>query len=63
MCNVDPGYSGRPLSGILQSLIDRYGAMCPINVIGDFKVQLPTKDILHICWYKAGGFNKHSNII
>ena len=47
----------------LQSLVDQFGAMCPMYIIGDFNVQLPSKNVLHKSWYKSQGFNKNSRIM
>ena len=47
----------------IQSVINQYGALCPIYVLGDFNAQLPKKDILHRNWYKTAGYNKNSRIL
>ncbi len=48
---------------IIQSVVDRYGALCPVNIMGDFNVQLPSDDILHKSWYRTSKFNSHSKIM
>ena len=48
---------------ILQTIIDQYGATCPIHILGDINVQLPASDILNKSWFKVKGFNKHSRIM
>ena len=45
---------------ILQSVIDKYGALAPLKVFGDFNVQLPNKAKLHKHWFKGKGYTKHS---
>ena len=48
---------------VLQSVIDEYAAVSPIHIIGDLNVRLPNEQMLHINWYKKGGYNRHSNIL
>jgi exonuclease III len=51
---------------ILQSSVDHYGSLAPIQILGDFNVQLPNDDLdilKNKHWYKASGFNKHSLIM
>ena len=48
---------------VLQSVIDDYGALCPLKIFGDLNVQLPKNKILNRLWYKQPGFNPHCSIM
>lgn len=42
------------------SVINQYGALCPLYILGDFNAQLPYKSLLHKHW---SGYNKNSRIL
>ncbi len=44
-------------------LIEQYGALCPVYILGDLNVQVPDMAVLHKKWYKSKGYNKHSKIV
>ena len=48
---------------VLQSVIEQFGAICPIHIIGDLNAQLPKRRLLHRLWYRLPGFNTHSSIL
>ena len=48
---------------MLQSVIEQFGAICPIHIIGDLNAQLPKRRLLHRRWYRLPGFNTHSSIL
>ena len=48
---------------VLQSVIEQFGAICPLHIIGDFNAQLPKRRLLHRRWYRLPGFNTHSSIL
>ena len=46
---------------ILQSAVDQYSLLAPIQIVGDYNVQLPHNLTgLSRHWYKRAGFNQHS---
>ena len=45
-----------------QSIIDTYGDIVPIKIVGDFNVQLPKSKPSHN-WFKSKGFNVHCRIL
>jgi hypothetical protein len=47
---------------VLQSIIDRYGQLAPIKIMGDFNAQVPHQ-ITNPKWYLQTGYNKHSRIL
>ena len=47
----------------LQVIIDSYGHLAPINLCGDFNVQLPVAETLDGRWYKRRPYNEHSKIV
>ena len=48
---------------VLQSVIDKYGAECPVRLLGDFNAQIPRSVPSHDNWYKHKGFNRHSRLL
>jgi exonuclease III len=48
---------------ILQSAIDKYAYLAPIQIMGDSNVQLPKRSKCHKSWHKGDGLNKHSAIM
>ena len=35
---------------VLQSVIEQFGAICPIHIISDLNAQLPKRRLLHRRW-------------
>ena len=48
---------------VLQSVIEQFGAICPIHIIGDLNAQLQKRRMLLRRWYRLSGFNTHSSIL
>ena len=47
----------------MQSFVDKYVAMAPIKIVGDYNVQLPRKDFLNPKWSSNAKFNRHIGIM
>ena len=47
----------------IQALIDNRPNNCPIKMMGDFNVQLPSLSRLAPRWERAAGFNPHSKLM
>ena len=46
----------------LQCIIDKYGPICPIRIIGDLNVKLPRRPAGDT-WYRQKGYKEHSRIM
>ena len=47
----------------IQLLLDEYGPIGPVKLLGDFNVQLPRRNQIRSNWHKSRGFNIHSKIL
>ena len=43
----------------IQVIVDEYGPLGPVSIIGDFNAQLPHKRQIRPNWYKSPGYNVH----
>ncbi len=65
LCVYMPFYNGdcKQTEIYMETVVDRCGTLCAVNIMGDFNVQLPGDDILHKIWYRTSKFNSHSKIM
>ena len=43
---------------VLQSILDKYAAIAPVQLLGDFNTRLPISAVLHKNWHKHKSFNE-----